>query len=82
MSPTPDSSHPPAGGSTDLHERKQRPCIACGLDPAARSSFADTDGAPGLLIWLCPLCGRAWPRYDSGDRGQLALTLSERINHR
>jgi len=32
------------------------------------------------LLWLCPLCGRAWPRFMSGDRGAMARASSDRIN--
>ena len=32
------------------------------------------------LVWLCPVCGHAWPRFTSGDRGAMARASSERIN--
>jgi hypothetical protein len=52
-------------------------------------AYSSTDGAsldsvpstPGRLVWLCPICGHAWPRYAAGDRGRLALSLSGRLNH-
>ena len=31
--------------------------------------FEGSGGAPGLLVWLCPLCGRAWPRYAKVTEG-------------
>jgi hypothetical protein len=32
------------------------------------------------LVWLCPVCGRACPRFNGGDRGAMARASSDRIN--
>ncbi len=54
---------------------------ACEVDYATAATLDPDPSAPGRLIWMCPICGRAWPRYSAGDRGRLALSLSGRLNH-
>jgi len=56
-------------------------CKACEVYSAAGATVDPTPTAPGRLIWICPICGRAWPRYATGDRGRLAFSLSGRLNH-
>lgn len=29
----------------------------------------------GVLIWMCPDCGGAWPRFENGYRHEKALEL-------
>ena len=50
-------------------------CLAC----EARSLPA-APPLTGALLWLCPLCGRAWPLFTEGDRGAMARGSSERLN--
>lgn len=71
-------------GSTDddlgtAHTHPQ--CKACEVYSANDASPDPAPSAPGRLIWICPICGRAWPRYAAGDRGRLASSLSGRLNH-
>lgn len=51
-------------------------CRAC-------QAWTHVSAAPpvtGALLWLCPLCGRAWPLFAQGDRGAMARRSSDRIN--
>ena len=32
------------------------------------------------LVWQCPSCGFAWPRFENGDRGEMARAASRRLN--
>ena len=54
-------------------------CAACRAMAQPALVEADTMNAAELL-WLCPVCGRAWPRFISGDRGVMARASSDRIN--
>ena len=51
-------------------------CPAC----EARSQVAASPPFTGALLWLCPLCGRAWPMFAEGDRGAMARGSSDRVN--
>ena len=70
-----NTDHAHGAAHTYLH------CKACEVYSATGATLDPAPSAPGRLIWMCPICGRAWPRYAAGDRGRLALSLSGRLNH-
>jgi len=54
-------------------------CAACRSREQLPTVTADAMNQ-AQLVWLCPVCGRAWPRFTSGDRGAMARASSDRIN--
>ena len=63
-----------AGGGSPTGEVAA--CLAC----EARSQVSAEATLTGALLWLCPLCGRAWPLFAEGDRGAMARGSSDRVN--
>lgn len=58
----------------------EEPCGVCAAYIENRVTHRIDQSTPGCLVWRCPVCDRAWPRYDDGDRGNLAQSLSVRLN--
>ena len=84
-------STPPTTGLTNDESRHEhhrarpsqascRPCTQRnprpGLPRRRRSSAAHNE--TGALLWMCPVCGWAWPLVASGERGAMAQSTCER----
>jgi hypothetical protein len=63
-------------GGAALPAAEAAACVAC----EARSQVSAAPALTGALLWLCPLCGRAWPTFAEGDRGAMARGSSDRLN--
>ena len=50
-------------------------CSAITEDSAAQDET-------GALLRLCPVCGRAWPLFTTGERGAMAQSTCARVNRR
>ena len=50
-------------------------CTAINEEPAVRNET-------GALLRICPVCGRAWPLFATGELGTMARSACDRVNRR
>ena len=74
---TSTTGHDQSGQLPTLHaEESPGPaCHAVAEDSAAHNET-------GALLWMCPVCGGAWPLVASGERGAMARSACARVNRR